>query len=102
MENYSNSPKFSAYHAFENEIVHRCEVVATFNFYDGENYNDIFNYFHANDVTSLHFPDDRHFDGIRANTFVVEIGWHEWYEGEAFMVSANHKGTREMKLFIQK
>lgn len=97
------TPKQKAYEAFEKQIIQNCILYAECDFNVLESSNlDAFNGFHASDSFVLHFPDDRHFNGIRANTFVIEVGWHEWVEGDAFLVSANHKGIRLMKLYTER
>lgn len=91
-----------AYEAFEFEILKNTFLHASLGDWDSNELSP-FNGFHANDAVVLHFPDNRHFSGIRANTFVVEIGWHEDFEGkEAFVVNANHKGLRIVHLYIER
>ena len=75
--------------------------------------SESFKLFHATDVHMLEADDSLLF-GIRANHFVVEEGYCENHyiedtvlddiptTKEAFLVSANHKGVRIQKLFIEK
>lgn len=100
---YKKSPIQEAYKAFEKEILEKCDLVVIS--FAGEVVKGSFGYidgFHAKDAVVLHLDDDHYFNGIRAETFVIEVGWNEHFEGEAFLVSANHKGNRAMHLYIQK
>lgn len=63
--------------------------------------------FHATEIYE-HTEDDDYFAGIRANHFVIEIGYVEYApkgttsysveEPNFILVTANHKGTRISKL----
>lgn len=67
--------------------------------------------FHAERVYMVEADDDYLFD-MRANHFVIEEGWSEtlWVDDESFnfdlipcfLVTANHKGTRKQKLYVEK
>lgn len=63
---------------------------------------DILNTFHAQDVFMVERNDSR-FCGIRANHFVVEIGWSEALledNSPVYVITANHKGDRVVTVFI--
>ena len=54
--------------------------------------------FHCEEVWMIEETDE-YFCGIRANHFVVEIGWSEFHDGIFLLMSANHKGIRVTQLF---
>lgn len=94
---------------FENAVLEKCFLAGDFSTEPDMNHTAVVGFldgFHTDDVYVLKQNDDYLF-GIRANTFVVEIGWHEYFgkfdeQTTCFLVSANHKGSRVQKLYVEK
>lgn len=57
------------------------------------------NQFHMDEVVLVRKNDD-YFCGLRANHFVVEIGWSENKEDHSvvYLITCNHKGLRAMTM----
>lgn len=71
------------------------EVVFEINFYEDIYQEDIdeLMLFHAKKVFMVE-KDDEYYCGIRANHFVIEVGYSEMRAGLIYLVTANHKGNR--------
>lgn len=71
------------------------EIVFEINFYMNIYQEDIdeLTVFHAKEVFMIE-KDDEYFCGIRADHFVVEIGFSERRPGKIYLITANHKGHR--------
>lgn len=57
------------------------------------------NQFHMDEVVLVR-KNDEYFCGLRANHFVVEIGWSENKEDHSvvYLITCNHKGLRAMTM----
>lgn len=62
---------------------------------------DVLDTFHAQEVHMVE-KKDKYFCGMRANHFIVEIGWSEAIpdESKVYVVTANHKGHRAFSVFV--
>ena len=63
---------------------------------------EVLNTFHAKDVLKVE-KDDNRFCGIRANHFVIEVGWSEALlkdDSTVYVINANHKGSRVVTVFV--
>ena len=71
------------------------EIVFEINFYMDVYQEDIdeLTVFHAKEVFMIE-KDDDYFCGIRADHFVVEVGFSEQRPGKIYLITANHKGNR--------
>lgn len=60
---------------------------------------DELNQFHATEVAMIE-KEDSYFCGLRANHFVVEVGWSESREENVivYLITCNHKGLRAMTM----
>lgn len=63
---------------------------------------EILSTFHAQDVLKVERGDNK-FCGIRANNFVIEVGWSEALsedDSKVYVITANHKGSRVVTVFV--
>ena len=76
-----------------------------------EEQTQILSGFHAREVYHVTKEDD-YFCGIRANNFVVEYGWSEYYDtpmsiednepiNNMYLITGNHKGYRATTLLVE-